>query len=110
MPCDLDYVDYIAEQLEIEGMEGKVRYKKMFGEYMIYLNENPLVLVCDNTPYIKKLDCVKPLLENAEKGVPYKGAKEHYILDIENTALVWELVRILNEKAPPPPLKKPKRR
>jgi DNA helicase-2/ATP-dependent DNA helicase PcrA len=35
---------------------GAVRYKKMFGEYMVYVNEKPILLVCDNTVFVKILD------------------------------------------------------
>lgn len=44
-----DYVEYIAERL---ASTGSVRYKKMFGEYMVYVNDKPLVLVCDNTAFM----------------------------------------------------------
>ena len=32
-----------------------VRSRKMFGEYMIYLNDKPVLLICDNTVFAKKL-------------------------------------------------------
>jgi TfoX/Sxy family transcriptional regulator of competence genes len=36
-----DYVEYVAERL---ASTGRVRYKKMFGEYMVYVNDNPSCL------------------------------------------------------------------
>ena len=33
----------------------------------------------------KKLDCIEEMMKDAETGCPYKGAKEHYILDIDNS-------------------------
>ena len=32
---------------------GEVWSRKMFGEYMAYLNEKPVLLVCDNTVFVK---------------------------------------------------------
>ena len=29
-----------------------VRYKKMFGEYMVYVNEKPVLIVCNDTVFI----------------------------------------------------------
>ncbi len=95
MATNIDYINYVCEQLE--GI-GNISYKKMFGEYMIYLNEKPVIIVCDNTAYVKKLDCIKELMENAQLGFPYKGAKEHYILDIDNSnfskTVIMELEKV----------------
>jgi TfoX/Sxy family transcriptional regulator of competence genes len=79
----------------------------MFGEYMVYVDSKPLLLVCDNTVYVKMLDCVAALMAEAETGTPYSGAKPHYILDIDNNALSCEVVRILE---PVTPLPKPRKR
>jgi TfoX/Sxy family transcriptional regulator of competence genes len=81
MATTLEFVEYVCNQLA--GI-GTVRFKKMFGEYMVYVNEKPIVLVCDNIVYVKILDCIKPMMEDAEIGVPYPGSKEHYILDIDH--------------------------
>ena len=59
----------------------------MFGEYMVYVNAKPVLLVCDDTVYVKILDVVSNDLADASKGIPYKGSKEHYILDIDDSDL-----------------------
>ncbi|WP_140417715.1 transcriptional regulator [Desulfosporosinus sp. FKA] len=76
MATSLDYIDYVCEQILNVGA---IRYKKMFGEYMAYVNEKPLLLVCDNTVFVKMLDPISETMKDAEKGFPYDGAKEHYI-------------------------------
>ena len=46
-------------------------------------------------------------MSDAEKGIPYKGAKEHYILDIDNASLCKEVIAILEPiTAVPKPRKK----
>lgn len=89
MASDLSFIEYVSEQLRDTG---EVRYKKMFGEYMVYVDNIPTVLVCDNTPYIKKLDSIKNLMENSQTGFPYDGAKEHYILDIDDKEGLGEII------------------
>ncbi len=84
MATTKDYIEYVCEQ--ISGI-GDIRYKKMFGEYMVYVNNKPVITVCDNISYIKKLDNLSELMKDASKGFPYDGAKEHYILDIDNKEL-----------------------
>jgi len=44
MASDLDYVQYVIDQIKTNG---KITYKKMFGEYLIYLNNKPVVMVVD---------------------------------------------------------------
>lgn len=99
-----DYVEYVCEQ--IRGT-GEIRYRKMFGDYMIYVNDKPLILVCDDIPFVKMLDCIKDRMQNAETGYPYDGAKEHYILDIEDRELCEFAIAELEKVTPIP---KPKQR
>ena len=104
MASTSDFVEYVCAQ--IEGV-GSVRYKKMFGEYMVYVNSKPIFLVCDNTVYAKVLPCLDTLMADAEKGEPYAGAKEHYILDVDDRELACNVARALEPVIPVP---KPKKR
>jgi len=104
MATTLDFVEYVCDQINDVGM---VRHKKMFGEYMVYVNDKPILLVCDNTVYVKMLPCLDGLLTYAEKGFPYNGAKEHYILDTDNSELFRAAVGILE---PVTPLPKPRKK
>lgn len=99
MATTQDYIQFVCESI---GGGYDVRYKKMFGEYMVYVNDKPVLLVCDNTVYVKKLAALDGILTGAECGCPYNGAKEHYILDMENGPLVAEAVAILEELTPVP--------
>ncbi len=105
MATSKEYIEFVCEQILDVGV---VRFKKMFGEYMIYVNDKPVLLVCDSTVYVKKLDCLEGVMQKADKGFPYKGAKEHYILDVEDTDFSKEIVTILEKVTPiPKPKKKP---
>ena len=99
-----EYIEYVCEQ--IKGI-GEVRYKKMFGEFMVYINDKPVMTVCDNTPFVKRLDCIAEKMKDAETGYPYKGAKEHYVLNIDNAEFCKE---ILSEVEKVTPLPKPKKK
>lgn len=105
MATSSDFIQFVAEQLR--GM-GDIRYRKMFGEYMVYVNEKPILLVCDNTVYIKMHDALTETMKNASKGFPYKGAKEHYILDIDNQDLCREVLALIEPITPLPVPKKKK--
>ncbi len=103
MATSQEYVIFVLEQLRGAGF---LRYRKMFGEYMVYVNEKPLILVCDNTAFVKKLDAVTAVMAGAAMGYPYAGAKEHYILDIDDAEKSREIVALLDRATPPPPPKK----
>ncbi|MDE7075731.1 MAG: hypothetical protein K2O62_00220 [Clostridia bacterium] len=98
MATDLSYIQFVCEQLRGED----ATYKKMFGEYMVYIEGKPVLLVCDNTVFVKEVKELEELMSEADKGYPYDGAKEHYILDIENTDLTEKVVGILKEVTPLP--------
>ncbi|EGO64007.1 TfoX/Sxy family protein [Acetonema longum] len=104
MATTMDFAEYVCDQIKDCGY---VRCKKMFGEYMVYINDKPILLVCDNTVFVKILPCLDALMVNAEKGFPYDGAKEHYILDIDNADFATEVVNILE---PVTPLPKPRKK
>ncbi len=100
-----EFVEFACEQ--ISG-NFEIDFRKMFGEYMVYINKKPALLICDDTVYVKKLPEVEGLLGDSECGIPYKGAKEHYILDIENRELACQVAAILERVLPMPKPKKKK--
>ena len=93
------YLTFVLEQLPPLW---SVRTRKMFGEYMVYLNEKPVISLCDNTVFVRKLPVLAELMRQAPCGYPYEGAKEHYILDVEDHDLT-ERVLTLAEAATPLP-------
>jgi TfoX/Sxy family transcriptional regulator of competence genes len=92
MTTSLEYIEYVCEQMR--GI-GRVRYKKMFGEYMVYVDDKPILLVCGDTVFVKIVPALDALMVDAEKGFPYDGAKEHYVLDIDNAGRAQAVVAVL---------------
>jgi len=98
MATTLDFIEYVCAQV---AAAGHVRHMKMMGEYLVYVNDRTTLLVCDNTVFVKMLPCVEEILHDAERAHPYKGAKEHYILDIDNAELSTTVARIVSQNTPP---------
>ena len=90
MATSADYLTFVLEKLSPMGV---VRRRKMFGEYMVYFNEKPVLLVCDNTVFVKKLPVLDNLMYDTPCGYPYEGAKEHYMLDVEDRELTEQVLR-----------------
>lgn len=103
MACTTDYIDFVCSQLNGVGI---IRSKKMFGDWLIYIDEKPVILACDNICYVKKLPVITELMTGADTGFPYDGAKEHYILDIEHRDKAIEIIETLLPAIPYPKKKK----
>lgn len=103
MSTSKEYIEFVCEQLD--GIEG-VSYRKMFGEYLVYIQEKPILLVCDNCVMAKKVPELAELMKDAPDGFPYEGAKVHYVLDIENRELVRNVIEILLAVTPLPKKRK----
>ena len=104
MACTPEFVDFVVAQL---ADAGAVRVRKMFGDHLLYVDEKPAVLLCDNVAYVKMHPALEAWMADAETGSPYPGAKLHYILDVEHRAEALRVVKILAEVLPlPRPRKK----
>jgi len=86
-----DFIEFVVSQID-ESWQPLSR--KMFGSYMLYIHRKPLFLVCNNTVYAKQLEILKDVLAEAEKGFPYQGAKEHYIVDVEDRELLEQVIAL----------------
>ena len=103
MATTVDFIEYVCGQI---AGAGDIRYRKMFGEYLVYVDERPAFLVCDNTVFIKIAPFLYGVLGGAEKGFPYDGAKEHYILDIEDGEKAKTAAALIARNTPIPKKKK----
>ncbi len=72
MATSMDFLTYVSEKITVPGEK---RYKKMFGEYMVYIDDKPVILICDNNVFVKILPEIAAFLKEAETGFPYDGAK-----------------------------------
>lgn len=70
MSTSKEYMQFVLDQLK-EFPD--VTYRKMFGEYMVYLQGRPVLLVCDNCAMVKKLPELAELMRGARTACPMKG-------------------------------------
>ena len=98
------YIEYVCERLHGAG---GLRYRKMFGEYMVYVNDKPVLLVCDNTVFVKIVPELAALMADAERGLPYEGAKAMLLIDeVDDRAALASLFNALYDDLPAPKPKK----
>ncbi len=93
MSSELDFVQFVAEQMEDAG---NIAYHKMFGDYAIYCNGIIFGLICDNQVFIKSTEKGKKFVGEVVEAPPYPGAKNQILIEdkFENKEWISELVRI----------------
>lgn len=80
MASDQDFVEYVCEQA---ALGDAVTYRKMFGEYALYLEGKVVALVCDNQLFLRPTDEGRAVLGDPALHPPYPGARLHFRLDAE---------------------------
>ena len=95
MASSIEFVEFVCEQI---GGVGVIRHKKMFGEYMVYCNDKPIILICDDTAFVKVLaETTTVLGEGNKQGYPYNGAKLHYVVDVDDKDKMIDLSTMLEK-------------
>ncbi len=80
MASDLHTVLYICDQL---ALGERLTYKKMFGEYGLYLDGKVVAFVCDDQLFLKPTQAGRQFLGAVQLAAPYPGAKDYFLLDAE---------------------------
>lgn len=106
MATEASFVDYV---LETARLGDRLVYRRLFGEYALYLDEKVVAFACDNSLFIKPSSAVTTLAPDLPKGPPYPGAKDYPIAD-ELLDDPEALRRLIEETAALMPLPKPKKK
>ncbi len=100
----------IAFILERLGTRGNFAARPMFGEYALYADGKTVALVCNDLLHVKIRPESVALEGKCEIGLPYPGARPHYIVTEDQLFLNDDLPRILQDIAATLPARKPKAR
>ena len=100
MASNKEYLDYILEQLS--GLED-VSYRAMMGEYIIYYRGKIIGGIYDDRFLVKPTKSAQVMMPDAEKELPYEGAKEMLLVDsVENREFLRDLLEAMYEELPAP--------
>src|SRR5262245_52307552 len=77
MASSLDTIQYIVDQA---GLGRRLEFKKMFGEYALYIDSKVVALVCDDQLFLKPTPKGLNFLGSVKEAPPYPGAKNYYLL------------------------------
>lgn len=95
-----EFVQYVADQMQDAG---EISYRKMFGEYGIYCDGKIFGVICDDQLFVKITEGGRALCPELEEGLPYQGAKPHFLVEeLEDREKLSELVRETCKELPMP--------
>lgn len=109
MATDLSFVEYVADQARLGD---RLTYKKMFGEYGLYLGGKVVALACDNSLFVKPMASTDSLTASLTRSPPYPGAKPHVVADalLDEPEQLRKLLLATENGLPAPKAKAPKKR
>jgi TfoX/Sxy family transcriptional regulator of competence genes len=104
MSSDKGFIEFVADQM---GNAGNITYRKMFGEYAVYLDGKVVALVCDNKLYVKPTEGGRVFIGNVVEASPYPGAKPSFLIGdkLEDWEWMSNLIKITAKELPEPKLK-----
>lgn len=106
MGSTLSFMEYINDQ--VRGLNG-VTFKKMFGEYGVFLNQKMVGLICDDQLFIRSTTEGNALIEDPVFQPPYKGAKPYLLIDQTDDIELLRNLILTTEQALPFPKEKKKK-
>lgn len=105
MSTDRDFIDYLAEQIDIGS---RLSHRKMFGEYALYVDGKVVAFACDNSLFVKPSAAATGLAPALPQRPPYPGAKDYPVAD-ELLDDSEALRRLILQTAELMPLPKPRK-
>jgi len=78
MATSKEFVDHVVDQVRLGS---RLKCRKMFGEYGIYLDDKFIAMACDNSLFLKPTAAVARLAPGLPQRPPYPGAKDHPVVD-----------------------------
>lgn len=101
MSSDKGFIEFVADQI---ASAGNITYRKMFGEYAVYLDGKVVALVCDNRVYVKPTEGGRAFIGNVVEAPPYPGAKPSFLIGdkLEDWEWMSNLIKITAKELPEP--------
>lgn len=109
MATDASTIQYICDQARFGP---RLTYRKMFGEYALYLDEKVVAFVCDDQLFLKPTAEGREFLGEVHLAPPYPGAKDYFVLidELDDPERLRGALRVTAEALPLPKLRGTRRK
>lgn len=99
MASTKDYLSYVLEQLsDLED----VRCRAMMGEYILYYRDKVVGGVYDDRLLLKPTPSARAMLPSAPMELPYEGAKEMLLADVDDRERLTAVLTAMVDELPAP--------
>ncbi len=106
MASKQETTDFLTDQIKDAG---KIRSRKMFGEYAIYCDEKVVAFVCDDQLFVKPTEAGRKFIGDVKEAPPYPGAKNYFLISgdyWDDSDWFTELIQVTAKELPLPKPKK----
>ena len=93
------YLDFV---LDLLGELEDVAHRKMMGEYVLYYRGKVIGGIYDDRFLLKVTPASSRLLPEAPRAIPYEGAKEMLLVEVEDRDVLRDVVDAMWEERPAP--------
>ena len=91
---------YLEFVLDLLGELDNVAHRKMMGEYVLYYRGKVIGGIYDDRFLLKVTPASERLLPDAPRAIPYEGAKEMLLVEIEDRDALYDVVDAMWEELP----------
>ena len=99
---------YLEFVLDLLGELDDVEHRKMMGEYVLYYRGKGVGGIYDDRFLLKVTPASGRLLPEAPRAIPYEGAKEMLLVEVEDRDTLHDAVDAMWQELPAPKKRKKK--
>ena len=103
MASSKGYLEVVLEQLS--GLP-EITYRAMMGEYILYCRGRVIGGIYDDRLLLKPTKAAEEMIPGAEKEIPYEGAKEMLLVDVDDRETMTRLIEAMYPELPEPKKRK----
>jgi TfoX/Sxy family transcriptional regulator of competence genes len=99
MATSKGYLEYVLEQL---SNLPEISHRAMMGEYVLYYRGKVIGGIYDDRLLLKPTKAAEKMQPDAEREIPYEGAKEMLLVDVDNREALTQLIEAMYPELPEP--------
>lgn len=99
MASSKEYLDFVLEQL---SSLDDISYRPMMGEYVLYVGGKVFGGVYDDRLLLKPTKSALEMIKEPQYELPYEGAKEMLLMDVDDRELLCKTVEAMADELPAP--------
>lgn len=97
MATSKDYLAFVLDQLS--GLQ-EISHRAMMGEYVLYYRGKVIGGIYDDRVLLKPTMAAEAVIPDAERDIPYDGAKEMLLVDVDDKETLTQLIEAMYPELP----------